>query len=94
MLLGFSVKVAVGSFGIGDVITQTWIYTPFEVYGFILAGAWGLIVARRCLALRENPLQSYRNARSDALSLLAHSATILIVSAVLEAAVAANKINL
>ena len=88
MFLGFSVKVAVGTFGVGHVIVQTWIYTPFEVYGFILAGASGLVVARRILILGESPCQAYQNARSTALSLLAYSVIILVISAVIEATVA------
>lgn len=87
LFLGFSVSTAVGTFGVGHVIAQTWLYTPFEVYGFVLAGASGLVATRRLLTLRETPLQVFRSTSLRAFSLLAHSMILLSISAVLEAAV-------
>ena len=87
LFLGFSVSAAVGTFGVGHVIAQTWFYTPFEVYGFMLAGASGLSVTRRLLMLGETPLQAFRNTRLRGFSLLAHSVAFLSISAALEAAV-------
>lgn len=88
LFLGFSAKMAVGTFGVGHVIAQTWLYTPLELYGFVLAGASGLVVARHTLILGEHPLQASRNACPRALTLLAHAISFLAISAVLEAAVA------
>ena len=43
LFLGASVNVSVGMYGWQDVVAKTALYTPFEVGGFVLAGAAGLI---------------------------------------------------
>ena len=87
LFLGFSVNAAIGTLGVEQVIAQTWFYTPFEVCGFVLAGASGLVSARYVLIEGKKPLCAYRIACPRSLILFAYAVIFLIVAAILEAAI-------
>lgn len=85
MFLTFSISTAIGTFGLSYIVAQTWFYTPLEIYGFVLAGASGLVVTRYIFIERKSPLQAFNCARSRSCTLLCHALLFLGVSAALEA---------
>lgn len=81
--LGISVRVAITHNGVGKVLMQTLLYTPWEIIGFIMAGAAGfypciyVLICRRCSSALGLSIKR-------SLFLLAVAAFILLVAAILE----------
>lgn len=81
--LGTSVKVATVHHGAWEVLTQTFLYTPWEIAGFIIAGAAGLYPSIRAVVAKKAGLISgFSMLRS--LLLLAVASVVLLIAAIIE----------
>ena len=81
--LGTSVKVATAHHGAWEVLTQTFLYTPWEIAGFIIAGAAGLYPSMRAVVAKKAGLISGFAMRRSLL-LLAVASIVLLIAAVIE----------
>lgn len=83
-MLGWSVALSVATLGVVETLLRCWAYTPFELLGFVLAGAAGLTpvisLLRRPDGVRS-PIPW-----SAALRLLAAALLTLVVAAAVETA--------
>lgn len=81
--LGTSVKVATAHHGAWAVLSQTFLYTPWEIAGFVIAGAAGLYPCVRALTSKDTGLISGK-AMGRSLYMLALSSIVLLIAAIIE----------
>lgn len=87
LFLGHSMALATVTFGPAYVITHTFLYTPMELYGFVLAFAAGLTPITLLVRLRDRlSRKTVGETMHRALLLLGTSVVVLVVAAFLELA--------
>jgi len=87
LFLGHSMALSIVTFGPGHVLTHTMLYTPVELYGFVLAFAAGLTPISLFVRLRERfTRKTIGELMHRALVLLGTSIVVLVLGAFLEMA--------
>jgi hypothetical protein len=87
LFLGHSMALSIVTFGPAYVLTHTVLYTPVELYGFVLAFAAGLTPISLFVKLRERiDRKAVGDVMHRALVLLGTSVGVLVLGAFLEMA--------